>query len=46
MKFSALKKFKGQNLKLRLGQFGSLVSGFAGTDADMDMTILTDSYVH
>jgi len=31
---------------LRLGKFGSLMSGFAGTDADLDLTIITNSYVN
>ena len=30
---------------LKLGRFGSLVSGFAGLEADLDLTILTNSYV-
>lgn len=32
-------------MELHLGKFGSLVSGFASTDADLDLTILTNSYV-
>jgi hypothetical protein len=29
-----------------LGKFGSLISGFAGLDADLDLTILTNSYIN
>jgi predicted nucleotidyltransferase len=29
-----------------LGKFGSLTSGFAGLDADLDITILTNSYIN
>jgi hypothetical protein len=33
-------------LTLRLAKFGSLTSGFAGLDADLDLTILTNCYVN
>jgi hypothetical protein len=36
---------KEKDLSLHIGKFGSIVSGFAGTDADLDLTILTNSYV-
>lgn len=32
-------------LDFRVAKFGSLVSGFAGTDTDLDVTILTNCYV-
>lgn len=37
---------KEKGIVLRLGQFGSLISGFAGLDADLDLTILTNCYVN
>jgi hypothetical protein len=30
---------------MHLSKFGSLISGFAGGDADLDVTILTNCYV-
>jgi hypothetical protein len=45
-KFSGLNIIKTKGLQLRLGKFGSLTSGFAGIDADLDLTILTDCYVN
>ena len=45
-KFSGLNLFKNKKIDLRLGKFGSLTSGFAGIDADLDLTILTNSYVN
>ena len=45
-KFSGLNIIKQKNLVLRLGKFGSLISGFAGLDADLDLTILTSCYVN
>ncbi len=33
-------------MEIRLAKFGSLVSGFGGTDSDLDITILTNSYVN
>ena len=45
-KFSGLNLIKEKGLTLRLGKFGSLISGFAGTDADLDLTILTNCYVN
>ena len=44
-KFSGLNIIKNKQLTLRIGKFGSLISGFASTDADLDLTILTNSYV-
>lgn len=44
-KFSGLNVIKEKNIELHLGQFGSLTSGFAGLDADLDLTIITNSYV-
>lgn len=44
-KFSGLNVIKDKELVLHLGKFGSLVSGFASTDADLDLTVLTSSYV-
>lgn len=44
-KFSGLNIIKNKDLALHTGKFGSLVSGFAGTDADLDLTILTNCYV-
>ena len=45
--FSGTKKVKDQfKLEIRLAKFGSLVSGFGGTDSDLDITILTNSYVN
>ncbi len=44
-RFSGLNVFKNKDLKLTIGKFGSLVSGFAGQDADLDLTILTNCYV-
>lgn len=45
-KFSGLNIIKSKGLQLRLGKFGSLISGFAGVDADLDLTILTNCYVN
>jgi hypothetical protein len=45
-KFSGLNIIKSKGLQLRLGKFGSLTSGFAGVDADLDLTILTNCYVN
>ena len=44
-KFSGLNIIKEKNLSLHLGKFGSLISGFASTDADLDLTIMTSCYV-
>ena len=44
-KFSSLSPIKSKGLVLRVGRFGSLISGFAGLEADLDLTILTNSYV-
>ena len=44
-KFSGLNIIKDKDITLHLGKFGSLISGFASTDADLDLTILTNSYV-
>lgn len=35
-----------EGLQLQLAKFGSLISGFAGTDTDLDITIMTSSYVN
>lgn len=45
-KFSGLNMITEKKLTLRLGRFGSLTSGFAGVDADLDLTILTNCYVN
>jgi len=45
-KFQATKKIEEEKLELHVSKFGSLVSGFAGTDTDLDITILTNSYVN
>jgi DNA polymerase sigma len=45
-KFSGLNIVKSKGLQLRLAKFGSLTSGFAGTDADLDLTILTNCYIN
>ena len=45
-KFSGLDVIKKKSLTLRLAKFGSLTSGFAGIDADLDLTILTNCYVN
>jgi hypothetical protein len=44
-KFSGLNIIKDKNLVLHLGKFGSLISGFASTDADLDLSIMTNCYV-
>lgn len=45
-RFAGLNIIKTENkLRLRLAKFGSLVSGFASGDADLDLTILTNCYV-
>lgn len=31
---------------MHVSKFGSLVSGFAGTDTDLDITVLTNSFVN
>lgn len=46
MRFSGLNVFKGQDLKLKLGKFGSVIGGFAAGDADIDLTILTNCYIN
>lgn len=45
-KFRGTKKIEELQLDLKLAKFGSLISGFAGTEADLDVTILTNSYVN
>jgi DNA polymerase sigma len=45
-KFSGLNIIKTKGYQLRLGKFGSLTSGFAGLDADLDLTVLTNCYVN
>lgn len=45
-RFSGLNIFKSKGISLHLGKFGSLISGFAGLDADLDLTILTNSYIN
>lgn len=40
-----MNKIKDKDMELHLGKFGSLISGFASTDADLDLTILTNCYV-
>ena len=44
-KFSGLNIIKDKKLSLHVAKFGSLISGFASTDADLDLTILTNCYV-
>lgn len=41
--FFSLKIYEG--MEFSVGKFGSVVNGFAMDDADMDITIMTDSYV-
>lgn len=46
-KFCSMKLLQNDlKLKLHLAVFGSNVSGFASRNTDMDLTILTDCYVH
>lgn len=41
--FFSLKIFDG--LEFSVGKFGSVVNGFAMDDADLDITIMTNSYI-
>jgi len=46
-KFSGMRPFvEGFRMDLRLAKFGSIVSGFATKNTDMDLTILTNCYVN
>jgi hypothetical protein len=45
-KFSGQSKFLEQKIQIRVSKFGSLVSGFCGKDADLDITLLTNCYVN
>ena len=44
-KLAGSKRCRESKINFRLAKFGSLVSGFAGSDADLDVTILTNCYV-
>ena len=44
-KFAGSKRCRESKTTFHLAKFGSLVSGFAGSDADLDLTILTNCYV-
>ncbi len=45
-KFSGRKMFTEKlKLELRLAKFGSIISGFATRNTDMDLTILTNCYI-
>jgi hypothetical protein len=45
-RFAGTKKMEEEGLQLHLAKFGSLISGFAGTDTDLDITIMTSCYVN
>jgi hypothetical protein len=44
-KLAGSKRCRDSKMTFYLAKFGSLVSGFAGNDADLDVTILTNTYV-